>query len=327
MIRLLAILSATALSCSALNMHAAVPIVAFDGSFESVPFVATEQNNIWSGVGVGGVGIGLDITNAVNGFTAQGNDPGALPLGGDPVLGTAFIDFAAGPGSDLNARGTVYAFEAPAGIYQLEYRASWGSSQQSVLDAYLYDRSVTPTFSHRFDWNTGNAATLYGDLSGVNPANSENIEGITLLFDNGVMSGAQTLSVTSDPFTVAPTELVVFRMAGLGFGTDSSGARLDLLRLNPVAPALLAGDYNNDGEVTAADYTIWRDALNSSQTLPNDLTPGEVSADDYDVWAANYGRSEPPAATATPEPGCCLTTLITVMVVCLNRPSHRSIGR
>lgn len=49
------------------------------------------------------------------------------------------------------------------------------------------------------------------------------------------------------------------------------------------------GDYSNDGKVDAADYTIWRDKLGSSATLPNDATPGSVTAADYDVWKAAFG--------------------------------------
>lgn len=69
----------------------------------------------------------------------------------------------------------------------------------------------------------------------------------------------------------------------------------------------LPGDFNGDSVVDAADYTVWRDNLGSSTTLPGDPTPGAVTAADHAVWAANYGASAPPAALAlaatVPEPG------------------------
>src|SRR5690606_30580774 len=38
------------------------------------------------------------------------------------------------------------------------------------------------------------------------------------------------------------------------------------------------GDYNADGVVNAADYTVWRDALGQNITLPNEnATPGSVT--------------------------------------------------
>lgn len=54
-------------------------------------------------------------------------------------------------------------------------------------------------------------------------------------------------------------------------------------------PGDLPGDYNTDGAVDAADYSVWRDAMGSSVVLPNDTTPGTVSAVDYEVWKWNFG--------------------------------------
>jgi hypothetical protein len=62
------------------------------------------------------------------------------------------------------------------------------------------------------------------------------------------------------------------------------------------------GDYNNNGIVDAADYTIWRDHLNQSFQLQNEVegtTPGMVTAEDYDVWKANFGNDTPIVGGAT----------------------------
>jgi hypothetical protein len=72
-------------------------------------------------------------------------------------------------------------------------------------------------------------------------------------------------------------------------------------------PAGIAGDYNGNFVVDAADYAIWRNALNTPTTLPNDPTPGTVVQADYDVWRANFGKGPSGAAggngAAVPEPG------------------------
>jgi hypothetical protein len=52
----------------------------------------------------------------------------------------------------------------------------------------------------------------------------------------------------------------------------------------------LLGDYNDDGIVDAADYTVWRDKLGTDETLPNDLIGGTISSAQYDQWKANFGR-------------------------------------
>lgn len=74
---------------------------------------------------------------------------------------------------------------------------------------------------------------------------------------------------------------------------------------NPVSLSTtigLPGDYNNDGFVDAADYTVWRDNLNTNTSLPNDSTPGTVTQADYDVWVNNFGSSNA-VTTSVPEPG------------------------
>jgi hypothetical protein len=81
---------------------------------------------------------------------------------------------------------------------------------------------------------------------------------------------------------------------------------------------ILSGDYNDDNVVDAADYTVWRDHLNTDTTLPNDLTPGSVTQDDYDVWKGSFGAVVPGAGGVSgfanvPEPG----TLILIGSVAL----------
>ncbi|MEQ8847496.1 family 10 glycosylhydrolase [Botrimarina sp.] len=65
---------------------------------------------------------------------------------------------------------------------------------------------------------------------------------------------------------------------------------------------VLEGDYNDDGLVDAADYTLWRDTFLQFGDLPADGNgDGFIGNADYDLWAANYGASAANAATI-PEP-------------------------
>jgi hypothetical protein len=54
----------------------------------------------------------------------------------------------------------------------------------------------------------------------------------------------------------------------------------------------LHGDYNNDGTVNAADYTLWRDHLGTSFALPNrsPANTGDVSQADYETWRSGFGQ-------------------------------------
>lgn len=80
------------------------------------------------------------------------------------------------------------------------------------------------------------------------------------------------------------------------------------------------GDYNNDGSVDAADYTVWRDNNGTMNILPNDPTPGVVDQSDYDLWVANYGSSAATAeASAVPEPAGLLAALVGVAAAVAGR--------
>lgn len=62
-------------------------------------------------------------------------------------------------------------------------------------------------------------------------------------------------------------------------------------------------DFNNDGNVDAADYTLWRDTLGA--TINDTLTArgdgadadfsGSILQTDYDAWAGSYGATDPEA--------------------------------
>lgn len=68
--------------------------------------------------------------------------------------------------------------------------------------------------------------------------------------------------------------------------------------------APLVGDYNGDGFVDAADYTVYRDSLGDSVTAGEGADGngnGVIDTGDYDLWVENYGGGSSTAA-AVPEP-------------------------
>lgn len=95
-------------------------------------------------------------------------------------------------------------------------------------------------------------------------------------------------------------------------------------------PSTLDGDYNGDGSVDAADYTVFRDTLGDS------VTPGEGAdgngngvidgtaagaGNDYQIWADNYGAAAP-SGTAVPEPSALAAGLIAAGAFGLGRRRH-----
>jgi hypothetical protein len=81
----------------------------------------------------------------------------------------------------------------------------------------------------------------------------------------------------------------------------------------------MAGDYNHNGVVDAADYTVWRDTLGSTTNLQADGDgSGVVDQDDYLIWKATFGNTAAGSgagakASAVPEPGSALLLLIGVL--------------
>ena len=91
-----------------------------------------------------------------------------------------------------------------------------------------------------------------------------------------------------------------------------------LVELNVVAG--LSGDYNGNGVVDAADYTIWRDTLGQvGAGLPADGNHNNmIDAGDYTVWTTNFGMSAGSGATSAkqvPEPSALSFAFIAAALI------------
>lgn len=87
-----------------------------------------------------------------------------------------------------------------------------------------------------------------------------------------------------------------------GITTDDPQALREL-----VPPAGLAGDFNGDKVVDAADYTVWRDGLGTTYTL-----------EQYDIWKSNFGSTAEGGALANasvPEPASALMAMFAVLMI------------
>jgi hypothetical protein len=91
---------------------------------------------------------------------------------------------------------------------------------------------------------------------------------------------------------------------------------------NHVVLGGVLGDYNHNGIVDAADYTVWRDHLGQGVTLPNDTMPGSVTQADYDVWKSNFGNhsgSGSGTSAAVQEPASLLLLLSGILAIYTRR--------
>jgi hypothetical protein len=161
--------------------------------------------------------------------------------------------------------------------------------------------------------NSG-AITQLGAMTNVSNPNGLSGTGAVTTFTDvdltslvqGWISGSKPnlglLLVNSATFTGAPAAPgdIVARYAAHE-STDFDGPQLIL---EYGTSSVLDGDFNSDGTVDAADYTVWRDGLG-----------GDYTAADYNLWKLHFGESNSGnaslvgGAAAVPEPGTLLVAL------------------
>jgi hypothetical protein len=73
------------------------------------------------------------------------------------------------------------------------------------------------------------------------------------------------------------------------------------------APGGVAGDYDNNGTVDAADYVVWR---NGGPLENESASPEVVDQADYDYWRSRFGATTGSGSgAAVPEPASCLLVI------------------
>jgi hypothetical protein len=92
--------------------------------------------------------------------------------------------------------------------------------------------------------------------------------------------------------------------------------------------ALLPGDYNFDGVVNAADYTVWRNTLGQAVLAgtgadgsgPGGAPDGMVTAHDYTNWKSRYGNTAGSGASVgdhseVPEPSAAVMLFVGIALL------------
>ena len=250
---------------------------------------------------------GGTLTSAT-GFSLDGDDEisGHGRLFGDLALGTNGT--LAGSGTGLELFGHV-------------------SGSGNITGSTVYGNLVIGTSPGTItleDSILSGATTTVFEVGGTDVAN----------FDQLLLAGGVTLNGSADiRFTdgFAPQESDTFQLVDLGtatltnwfqqitapdgWGMSETG---QLYNLQYAATLILGGDYNADGIVDAADYTLWKDNLGLSSSALNGNGSGAATVvqADYLLWKTNFGL---PAATgsegaaAVPEPTTLLLALLALV--------------
>lgn len=220
------------------------------------------------------------LTAAIAAFTAAG--PVAAEVGyvlpevhipisnTDPITGSFDVRLSVS-GAELGL---------PASAFAVEF--SVDSTDVTLLDA------------------TGPANALFNDGSVLNFSDSDQkIQTAQDLYSSNPGSAplADGKGLVTVPFSIAAPSVGEYSLSfgGLNELADDLGSAytLDLSDTGSIS-VFLSGDFNRDGSVDAADYTVWRDNLGGSGAAyagADGDGDGSIDSDDYLVWRDQYGAS------------------------------------
>lgn len=167
--------------------------------------------------------------------------------------------------------------------------------------------------------------------------NWNSVTGEAKLWLNPVNEGSPSISHTGHS-TLQPMESYALRQSSDYFGTqiiDNIVVATSFVEsLSGMESSVIGGDYNQDGAVDAADYSVWRDNLGEvgSPGIPGDGdngtltgTPdGIVDRKDYDYWKSQFGTTAGAAAMVVPEPQAHVTLLI-LLILATTLPTSRQV--
>jgi hypothetical protein len=235
--------------------------------------------------------------------------------------GTLIIDSVTFFDSDPNGVTTIGTDVLNEGIVRPAGRGGFGFIIPGRLG---FGADYTQAASGTLEIEIG-GTTLGDDYDSLTIAGSADLDGLlSVSLDDFMPALGQDFTVLSAS-SITDNGLLLGGPAASSFQliVDPTSVRL-------LAISGLAGDYNNDGTVNAADYTVWRDHLGQSITLTNEdpsTTPGQVTIEDYAFWKANFGETTGSGSAATDsavvgvaEPASLLLAICITLAVTNCRP-------
>lgn len=273
------------------------------GAITWANFAGVSGSNIIDKITVGGlpaiegdnIVVTSDGTQSILTIDSGLPDPSLLSLVVDPSTGLARID-----GADSDVAIDYYEITSEGSFLNTN---NWLSLQDQGIDGN--------TVNDGFGWEEagGSSASAVAEAFLTGPVGDDATVGASsqyaflgALFDGG--------SAVTDDLTFS-------------YQVNGSLVAGNVIAGVVSAPMGVDGDYNNDGVVDAADYTVWRDNLNQSVTLPNDPTPGSVTQADYSVWANNFGQMSSAQSVAIPEPCSFALLALAITAAAARQPAVR----
>ncbi len=293
-------------------------------------------DDVWVNVGVATVDAVGQRAGDLHLGAAAGSDGTLAVTGGGIEVTSDLTVGGAGLGAVEQTGGKVHVLEGGVAIQNGQYRLAGGVLQSPALSKgsagdFLFEGGELQVGLVEFDLqNDGGVLSPGMGVGETHVVGDLTLEAGVLRVEVGSSSAADLLTVDGDATLggalevlfvgdFAPTagEWRILSAASIagefhslpeGFSLRTAGGDLMLVLGDP-----LSGDYNGDGLVDAADYTVWRESLGQA-VMPGSGADGdgdgEVGQGDYAVWSSHYGESAG-AASTTPEPsGVILAALV-----------------
>jgi hypothetical protein len=267
--------------------------------------------------------------NDINGASAGEN-----LLAFDPGPGATFkaTPFQDGPSARNNANESGYLVDQPNNFGQfVQYpTALLANAEIGPNQAYdyqegnnVYGSGKIGRLNRLIDEDHGQADVLLGGTPPdgvITPTNTPQFLGVQnqvrylgVRMDLNSASGASSPDPTQHTYGWVGIKITneadaTGQVVGYGYETQPGVSIL----AGATAPGI-AGDYNNNGKVDAADYVLWR---NGGPLQNESVTLGSTTPEDYAVWRSNFGNSAGSGAalgssTSVPEPGSLILSLLT----------------
>lgn len=268
----------------------------------------------------------LDEVRGVQFFFGDANEKSNGGLGnGTPARATSLGTIAGGGTKSIGAAANVPSqsisptatdFVSIANLDDTDYY-SFTVSQPALLDVVLTPRGGVFTQA-----GEGQTPTSFN-------ANARNNLALAVFSTNGA-----SLMATAGANPAGAVELIndQFLPAAGTYYARISGAddTVQLYELSLSIEALATGDYNRDGFVDAADYTIWRNSHGQTGVALAADGNGNQQIDmgDYVVWKSHYGETAGSGAgtvaSAVPEPSALLLAIAGAFFVAPRRGTRRA---
>jgi len=204
--------------------------------------------------------------------------PGApLPAANAPAVG----DYTVNSGGTLGGTGTIGSAADPVDIHNNGGTIAPGASVGTLTANGNVIFGADSSLDIEVDGATADQLAVVGNLDLGALGNALNVTG----------SGSGSWVIATYTGSLTGT----FESMTSGITIDyGSGANSQITIMGTLTMAGLIGDYNEDGTVNAADYTVWRNNLGGDGTLlgvnRDPANSGSISQDDYDSWKAHFGE-------------------------------------